>query len=692
MQRGDPGRQPGQQGGGSRSQGDAARDQRPPSSRIPSHPPAPARPTDMPARFDPSLPTLPNVPPSNLLPAPNTTGSPFPQLGNPGQMDLSALTSRPSGSPPSNTGQMPMPVPPAQIEGPSQGTSLGVRSAMAAQTAARIAAVAGKSQPVPDEVIGGRERTLTAQMRAIQPPDVARQAISELNVLASELAALPSMLEESGLAPTHAEGFYEAAEEYLRLATVAWEAVAQERLEQSGADAEYRQRAIFAARRVSQLQQECRTASSNDQFQLPRRIPTLWRRRIGLMCTGLRAWQTSLTPTPDPTRMGRGLFQLRSAFGLASANALPLVLLDVLGGAAVALLAITAGGLAVLLPGSLIAGRSVVTIGIATAFLAVLFATILVPLLGTRGPAPFARLLGASVFASTHSTRNSRDGAPFVATLLRGWWLFIGLIAAGAIASALVASGLLLSTGAIVPRPSASTSMVSFVGGSITLGSGLAAAVSVGALALLFAPVLFVALGRYFAEMGASASWVPAARRYAVDPSLALLAVFSGAVLIAGWVVTNAIGWQGNIFAHITFTSATAAIPMQFTLRGLVFLAILIVPYLLLLAIPFRVGMRRWRHAWLTGLAARRAEVESHVRRLSATDPRSGTQDTSEENLRSMQYDLVLLQFYRDKIAEASKTRSAPLPFATVFAALIIAAATALVLDNATAILHAIVK
>lgn len=697
MQRGDSGRKQGQQSGSGSRPPDAieARDvqgdrRQPSTSQIASHPPASARPPELPARFDPTLPTLSNMQPSTF----SQPAAPLLQVGNPGQIDLATLAARPPASTPSSTGQIPAiapAAPAAQTGAPPQGATLGVRSAMAAQTAARIAAIAGKSQPT-DDLPVGREPTLTAQMRAVQPPDVARQAISELTVLASELASLPRALEESGLAPTHAEGYFEAAEEYLRLATVAWESVAQERLEQSGADAEYRQRAIFAARRISQLRQECRTASGNDQFQLPRRTPALWRRRVGLISNGLRAWQASLSPTPDTMRMGRGLYLLRGALGLAAANAVPLILLDVLIGAAVALLTIGAVGLALLSAASLLAGTTPAGIGLASAALAVILAAVLVPVLGARGPAPLAQLLGASVYATTHSTRNAQQGASGIATLLRGWWLLIGLLAVGALAAALVASGLLLASGNIVPRPDSATLTLSYAGGAIALGSGLAAAVSFVALALLFTPVLLVAIGRLVAEMGANPAWVPAARRYAIGPALALLAPLTAALLIAAWAVANALSWQGSVYAQTTLTTAMASIPLHLTLRSLVFLAVLVVPYLLLLSLPFRVGMSRWRHAWLKGLAARRAEVESHVRRLSATDPRSGTQDTSEENLRSMQYDLVLLQFYRDKIAEAGKTRSAPIAFASVLATLILAAATALILDNAVALLHLFVR
>jgi hypothetical protein len=216
--------------------------------------------------------------------------------------------------------------------------------------------------------------------------------------------------------------------------------------------------------------------------------------------------------------------------------------------------------------------------------------------------------------------------------------------------------------------------------------------VGVAALLLLYAPAAVVALARLNAEMTANPSWVPAARRYAIEPAVALVAALSGALLIGGWAASNATGWRGPLYARFTLGGGASALALQLTLRGIVLFVALLAPYLLLLELPFRVGMRRWRSAWLAGLAARRAEVESHVRRLSASDPRSGVQDTSDENLRSMQYDLVLLQFYREKIAEASSTRAAPIRLSTVLVALIVAAATAAVLDNGVALAHLLVK
>ena len=94
--------------------------------------------------------------------------------------------------------------------------------------------------------------------------------------------------------------------------------------------------------------------------------------------------------------------------------------------------------------------------------------------------------------------------------------------------------------------------------------------------------------------------------------------------------------------------------------RFLVVALALLLPYVVLLEAPYRVGMRRWRQYWLAALTQRRVELEAHLRRLSAADPKTGAQDTTDENLRAMEYDLVLLQFYRSKLDETAHTPEAP--------------------------------
>jgi hypothetical protein len=95
--------------------------------------------------------------------------------------------------------------------------------------------------------------------------------------------------------------------------------------------------------------------------------------------------------------------------------------------------------------------------------------------------------------------------------------------------------------------------------------------------------------------------------------------------------------------------------------RAVAFLATALVGWLAFIGIPFRIGMMRWRAIWLRTLDTHRAEVGSHMRRLSLADPSTGTQDTSADNLRAMEYDLVLDQYYRTRLDEARHARWSPL-------------------------------
>jgi len=582
---------------------------------------------------------------------------------------------------------------------PAPAHTLGIRAAAAraataTATAARVPAARPSAPAARDEraAPAGREPTLTARIRAVQPPDVARQAISELGVIARELAALPDALEESGLARTHSAAYFSAVDDYQRLARLAWEAVAEERLEQSGADPEYRQRAILVARRIGQLQQECRAATQNDQFQLPRRRPAFWRRRIRLVRSGLRAFQERLTPTPDPLPMGRGLFLLRGSLGLAASGGLGLFLLDLLVGGTLTLLAIATLGLVLLLAGALAAGIAAATSpvpALAAGTLAGIVAWGTALRLGVAGGAPLVLLLGAATAAPTRTTRNGPPGSALVAGLLRAWWLLVGFVGVLAAVAALAAGGYLAATTYLLPQPDAATSPLTVAGAALSLVVGPAALVALAALFLLAAPALLVAAARAAAELAGSPSWVPAARRYALAPALAILAPVTGALLFGAWFAASAAGLQGTTLASAQLGDLALAL----TPRAVALFAALALPYLLLLELPFRLGIRRWRRTWLADLAARRADVESHVRRLSAADPKSGAQDTSDENLRAMQYDLVLLQFYRDKIAEADKVPSAPFAPLAAPLALLIAAAAAVFLDaGLTNLLHLVIK
>lgn len=576
---------------------------------------------------------------------------------------------------------------PPQTRDPA--TAMGRMPNMPATVTPAVAASHGRvsgaamSQPAPVPAgpsLPPRAPTLTQQLRSIQPPDVARQAMSELGVLARELATLPEELENAGLARTHQRSYFEAAQAYLGLARQAWESVAEERLEQSGAEPEYRQRAIAVARRVSQLQQECRTAQGNNSFQLPRRVPAGWRRRVSLVRTGLLAWQERLTTTPSPLDMGHGLFRLRGYVGLALAGSLELALLGVLTGGALVLVALLGLGTLLLAMAALFGGGGAVAAALGLAVLGIALVEALLALLTVRGPAPLELLLGAAIYSPSRSTRNGRNGPPLLATLLRAWWLLLGSVAMLAVLLGLAMGGALIGGQLPLASPQDFVQGLALAGNILAVVVAPAAVASVAGLVALALPVLLVTLVRCGAEVAESPAWVPVARRYVLDPALVVLASVTCVVAVAIWAIATGANWQ----SYMVLTLQAGGFQGALTVRGIALFLALALPYLLFLEWPYRLGMRRWRRAWLSDLAARRADVESHIRRLSVADPQSGVQDTSEENLRAMQYDLVLLQFYQSKIEEAQRTTRSPFRLPAYLLALAIAVAGAVLLDGAS--------
>ena len=545
------------------------------------------------------------------------------------------------------------------------------------------------SSPSTSGTGGSRSPTLTQRIRSLQPPDVARQALSELSVLAHELSNLPELLEAAGLARSHQASYFEATNAYLALAHQAWEAIGEERLEQTGAEPEYRQRAIGVARRITQLQQEARAASANSAFSLLSKTRLYWHRRTRLIREGLRVWQDSLASPLNATDLGQGLFLLRGFVGLAAAGSLWLGLLDYLIGATLATLSLLGVGLVALLAGAIVSGTISAITTFSVGILATALVWLFVLLLSVNGPLPVGLLLGASIFSSRRTTRNSGTGSRAVARALQVWWAAVGLIAVPSLLGALLLGGLIVRSQMEANAVSVHSLHQALVlaGKVLALGIAAPALVSLTLLLLLELPVLVISGLRAAADMAKSSSLVPAARYYAVRPALAIDTILTCILVIAVWIVATVVGLQHVVLAMFSFPAGGTFI---ISLRSVALVAALALPCLALLDLPYRSGLNAWKRSWLADLAARRADVESHIRRLSITDPRTGMQDTSEDNLRSMQYDLVLLQFYQSKIEESQKVRPSPVPEPSQYVVLVlIIAIAALILDaGATLLVH----
>lgn len=512
--------------------------------------------------------------------------------------------------------------------------------------------------------------TLTQQVRAIQPPDVARQAIGELGVLAREMDALPEALIDAGVAAELLPDYRDVLHEYLELSHYAWEAVAEEQLEQAGAEPDYRQRAVRVARAITRLSQ------AGDQAPVEGgrrgRIPFLMRRRVRLVREGLVQWQTQLVPVPDPGAMGRALFVLQGYISLATAGALELVLLDLLVSATLALTCLLAIGTTLLLVATFFAGATLLVPAAAALAIGCTLAWGVALLITSTRALPLELLMGASVFAGRRAACLGWQGSPVVALLLRAWWILIGSLTVLAVPACLALGGVLLAANEPFPIPTTGLQVVQLTGGILYVALVLPAAACFCALVLMAVPFALVALVRYAREMASNPYWVPKARRYGLGPALTVL-IFCTALLlsvIAG--VGSAFGWQH--IALFSFSVGTVSLG-KLTVRGLVLMLGGVLPYLLLLDLPYRLGIRHWRAQRLADLETRRADLESQVRRLA-------TQEATDEMLRAMQYDLVLLQFYKTQMDEARATSTAPFRVEGRVIAAVLAVVGALALDG----------
>jgi hypothetical protein len=610
------------------------------------------------------------------------TAAPAPRDAQPGDpffARISGLAAAQLFAPPPRPATQPSFDIPAPL---SQPTDAALGALSAATGSFGSVAPLGAPNPLSSSDIASHPPTLTQQMRAMQPPDVARQAINELNVLADELIQLTGELEQSGLARIHTTAYFAVVRHYGELARMAWLSVAAERLEQDGASTDYRHLAIGVAREVTRLRRESDVAASNEQFPLPRRRPFLWSSRARAIVRGLRAWQSGLSAPADPQRMGLALFELRGALSVAAVAPFEHTLLALLTGAALTLTPLSglAAGLAAF--ASVLAQQPVMAASFALVTVLALMLWAILLLLTSRGRVILSETLAGACFSDTRSTCNGRAGSQFIAVALRIWWLLIGVVGVALTLGALGASGYVLAR---LPQfaplvgglPPGSVAGVWQAAGLLAVVVAPAGAVATVALLALALPALVIAALRLAAEMAGSRRWAPGARRYALVPALATLAWLTGALMPLAWLLANRLGLDQQ-----TLAVNAGALSVILSERSVVLALALLLPYLALVEAPFRLGLDAWRHAWLRDLRTRRATIEAHVRRLSAPDPRTGIPDTSDETLRAMQYDLVLLQFYTARIAEAERASASPLGLGGTLALLIIVVAGAALLDG----------
>lgn len=574
-------------------------------------------------------------PTPRLTPRVATTAAPS-QPQQPMQQPMQQPSQQPSQQPGQSS--------PSQPNQPSQSYTLGITS--------KLAQTRGTSAPsIPPPPSRGPV-TLSQKIRSVAPPDVARQTLDEQKMLANELLTLPEALEAAGLAKTHERSYIEAIRGYVDLADETWVAVAEERLEQSAADQPYRQNAIVTARRIQRMRNETDLAANNTQFHLPRKRPLFWRRRVQMNRSALLQWQSNLNSPADPRMLGASLASLRGTTALTQASDLELLLWSLFPPAVGDAVMVLWLGFIIALIAAIAQGTFSAIGPLALAATGTLAARILLAVFMQHGPARLDHLFALSAYSTLHSPRAATAGSRSIAVLLRAWGILV------------LSAGLLGMVAALgysiwkldVTLPVQALDWIALVGALITHALWLPTLVGVTAVGVLALPLLLLSVFRFFGELSGNIAWVPAARRYALAPALHVLISVAAGVVAALVALAPQTRLREITLAHFTVGPVTESISLQTV-------ALIVVPAVLLyvsLDVPYRVGIVRWRHHWLNELSTRRTDIDADVRRRSAIDPHTGVQDSSDENLRALQYNLTLVQFYATRAEETRRVSTAP--------------------------------
>jgi hypothetical protein len=566
--------------------------------------------------------------------------------------------------------QQPAQSSPGQANQSSQSYTLGITSKLA-QT--RTTSAPANSPSIPPPPARGPV-TLSQKIRSVAPPDVARQTLEEQKMLASELLTLPDALEAAGLAKTHERSYIEAIRGYVDLADETWVAVAEERLEQSAADQPYRQNAIVTARRIQRMRNECDLAANNTQFQLPRKRPFFWRRRVQMNRTALLQWQSNLNSPADPRLQGTSLAYLRGATALTQASGLELLLWSLFPAAVGDAVMVLWLGFIISLIAAIAQGTFAAVGPLALAATGTLAARILLELFMRRGPARLDHLFALSAYSTLHSPRAATAGSRSVAMLVRAWGILILSVGLLGMLAALGYSVWKLD----VTLPVQALDWIALVGALITHALWLPSLVGVMAIGVLALPLLLLSAFRFFGELSGNIAWVPAARHYALAPALHVLVSVAAGIIATLAVLAPQIRLREIVLVHFAVGPVTESITLQTV-------ALIVVPALLLyvsLDVPYRVGIVRWRHHWLNELSTRRTDIDADVRRRSAIDPHTGVQDSSDENLRALQYNLTLVQFYATRSEETRRVSTAPYGIFARIGVVVLLVVVALLVDG----------
>jgi hypothetical protein len=195
-------------------------------------------------------------------------------------------------------------------------------------------------------------------------------------------------------------------------------------------------------------------------------------------------------------------------------------------------------------------------------------------------------------------------------------------------------------------------------------------------VALFFLPFTLSVQGRLSRELIRHPLRSAEARRYALRPALDLLLFHTITLLLLALLVNIAFNLGAGSVLPPSFPSLSA--------RLLIYLAALILPYLLLIDLPYREGIARWRGTKLRELGLRRNEI---AQRLSRAQP----QALEQADLRTIQ-DYVTWQYYLTQESDIKQTPSTPFPIERWLLVLVLIILVGIALDQLNGLLYGVLQ
>jgi hypothetical protein len=514
-------------------------------------------------------------------------------------------------------------------------------------TGTRVVAEAA-SQAVP-------ERPLPSGMLTRELEDASSQKLrNDVDRVTELFEATLEDIERAGLTEHYAKPVREAMRAYMTIMDGAWEALAEERLTEVIDGPGYQHEIEKLTQWLKERRQRCAETMNAHLAQgapLPRpsslreRVRyARWKQQVKLYYSALEVWQQAIDKHGDARVSGQGLFRMHGYYGLTALRVVEHSALVVLrwataGVSILVVLAYLAGIPFIVQQVSPVVIAFVLGLLLALAYYIVrlnVWKAALMPIVVGYALAPRQKVgfdeQGVLVVPTAAQRRRIRQ-------FLEGWSLVV-----------LVASPLiwLLATAGLGVVESIVTAKA---GGAVLLSiSGVLSVVLVLILPLsylFFLPFVLTTQFLLTRDLAVHPGWEVPARRYPLHFSLILLPFLLGGAL-AGCIILR------QIFALQEYAVLEIGAFMVKASTALYVLAFL-VPYALLIDVPYRYGVSRWRLRKLKELRGGRRVVEEEIARLPLTHEHK-------DDLHELQYHLGWMDYYQKKMTEAAETDEAPFP------------------------------